>query len=426
MSSPLSELLLRDATGRQRKVRLGQLIGQGGAGSVYTTPDMTGVVVKIYRPDTKPEDIQKYARKLEAMLGVAPQLADLDFDGRPHDRFRGGERYVQIAWPSEIALDKQNRFVGYVMPSVAIGGTASLEAVMDERDAHRLGIPAGLGQKVTLAFQLANVIAELHSSGHYLVDIKPVNLNFYKKTLYMAILDCDGFSILGKNERFVAPQHTEEYLAPEFQRTSDPNRDPESQDRFGLGVIIFRLLNLGLHPYDGLPLDNRVPNERQEKIAENLYAYGLTPHPRMAPRKQSIHECIPIELRKMFDRAFVGRTSQRPSAKDWATILVGYARKQDGLLQQCAVNNEHLHFSGMPCGSCQQITVREALLKPPKRKPGRPRKAPAPVATVMASTKNVKLAGRSPPVAYCQQCGHSYDPADLSVHFCDQCGASLV
>ena len=33
----------------------------------------------------------------------------------------------------------------------------------------------------------------------------------------MAMLDCDGFSIQGRGERFEAPQVTVDYLAPEFQ-----------------------------------------------------------------------------------------------------------------------------------------------------------------------------------------------------------------
>lgn len=42
-------------------------------------------------------------------------------------------------------------FAGYVMPSLAGAKTASLEAVMEERDAARLGRPVMLGQKMQLA-----------------------------------------------------------------------------------------------------------------------------------------------------------------------------------------------------------------------------------------------------------------------------------
>jgi DNA-binding helix-hairpin-helix protein with protein kinase domain len=451
MNPLVSDVIVLDATGARRNIRLGKLIGQGGAGAIYLSPDLADSVVKIYAPSTNPKDLETYARKLKAMLDVPPSLVDLGGDGQPYNRFRSSERFVQIAWPTGVVLDRGGRFLGYVMPSVATGDTASLEEAMDERDAQRLGIPMGLGQRVTLGCQLAKVIAELHLSGHYLVDLKPSNLNFYKKPLFMAILDCDGFSIRGRSERLGAPQHTPDYLAPEFQVAGDPNTNPEAQDRFGLGVIIFRLLNLGIHPFSGRPLDNQVPNELQEKIADRLYAYGLNPHPRLAPQVLSIHDCIPVELRNMFDKAFTGRPIQRPSAAGWAAVLETYSRRQNGHIQQCSANHEHWHFSGMPCGTCRQSEVRNALLTPPKPTRGRPRKTARPLPVAKATAARAPLgkarvpkapAAQASParqsakktmpttnpvttIVPCTKCGEPYDSAEPSRNFCDKCGAQL-
>ena len=95
--------------------------------------------------------------------------------------------------------------------------TSELEYILQERQARAAHLPTGLGAKVTLAANLAAVIAELHRQGHHVIDLKPVNLRFYRQSLYMAMLDCDGFSIQGRGERFAADQVTPDYLAPEFQ-----------------------------------------------------------------------------------------------------------------------------------------------------------------------------------------------------------------
>lgn len=437
MNAAQSMLVVRDASGTQLRVHLGQLIGQGGAGSVYLSSELPGSVIKIYGPSNSAKDLESYARKLEAMLEVPPDLVDLGLDGQPYNRFRGGEQFVQIAWPTSTVHDIRGNFLGYVMPSVVTAGTASLESVMDDRDAQQLGMSIGIGHRVTLAAQLAKVISQLHAVGHYLVDLKPVNLNFYKKTLFMAILDCDGFSICGKKGRFEASQHTEDYLAPEFQATGDPNRDPQAQDRFGLGVIIFRLLNLGIHPFAGRPLDNSVPNEQQEKIAQRLYPYGLTPHARVAPLVKSVHECIPDDLRVMFDKTFIGKPAQRPPAKEWADILETYARRQSGRIVQCASVPAHWHFAGMACSQCLQEAMRNALLAPVKPKRGRPRKPtpgmahaspPALSAHAMAApavSANPVVTNVAVNSAFCIRCGNAYDPTDPYAQFCDQCQAPL-
>lgn len=57
-------------------------------------------------------------------------------------------------------------------------------------------------------------------------------------------------ALRGGGERFPAGQFTAEYLAPEFQKTGKvPEKQEEWQDRFALAVILFQLLNFGLHPY---------------------------------------------------------------------------------------------------------------------------------------------------------------------------------
>lgn len=323
---------------------LGKLIKSGGAGSVYLLPGAPAQVAKLYHPHI---DRAANQRKLGAMLELTPELPD---------KLENGKRYVQIAWPQAAVHDKQGSFLGFVMPLLDMAHTAELEQVLQERQARAAGLPVGLGPKVTLAANLAGVLAALHQQQHYVVDLKPVNLRFYRDSLTIAMLDCDGFSIQGKGERYRAEQFTTDYLAPECQRKGMPAGAVAAQDRFALAVVIFQLLNFGIHPYSGKPANAQVPTDIPARIRDGYYAYGVKRHKAIAPNVTSGHALMPPDLRALFDRAFAGSTTNRPSATDWAQLLRGLALRhavpaQNGIVI-CQVNPEHQHFAGLQCAAC--------------------------------------------------------------------------
>ncbi|PLY39391.1 hypothetical protein CSZ94_26665 [Janthinobacterium sp. ROICE36] len=329
-----------------RSLVLGKLVKSGGAGSVYLLPGAPAQVVKLYHPHL---DRAANRRKLEAMLELSPELPD---------QLENGKRYVQIAWPQAAVFDGQGGFAGFVMPLLDMAQTAELEQIMQERQARAAGLPTGLGPKLTLAANLAAVIDALHQQQHYVVDLKPVNLRFYRDSLYIAMLDCDGFSIQGHAERFPAEQFTADYLAPEFQRKGMPAGTEMAQDRFALAVLIFQLLNFGIHPYSGRPGNAQVATDIPGRIRDGCYAYGVKRHKQLAPNATSGHALMPPELRAMFDRAFSSSPRlQRPSAADWAQLLRGYAQRSGGKLTICAVNPEHQHFAGLACAACARDKV---------------------------------------------------------------------
>lgn len=331
---------------RGRSLVLGRLLKSGGAGSVFLLENAPGEVAKLYHPQV---DLATYERKLEAMLALCPDLPD---------REEGGRRYVQIAWPRALARDRRGRLLGFVMPELDIAATSDLEHVLQERQAREAGLPTGLGAKITLAANLAAVMAELHRQHHYVVDLKPLNLRFYRETLYIAMLDCDGFSVQGRGERFPAGQFTADYLAPEFQGRGIGAGQEEAQDRFALAVVVFQLLNFGIHPYSGRPQNERVPTDLPGRIRGNHYAYGLKPSKAMLPNPASGHRMMPESLRRLFDRAFSVGGRDRPTVAEWSECLRQYATRERGLLVACARSSGHQHFAGHDCAACQ----REALV----------------------------------------------------------------
>ena len=330
-----------------RSLQLGKLIKSGGAGSVYMLPGSPAQVAKIYHPQL---DMVASRRKLEAMLALTPDLPD---------QLENGRRYVQIAWPQAAAHDSQGGFRGFVMPLLDMAETAELEQILQERQARAAGLPTGLGPKVTLAANLAGVLAALHQQQHYVIDLKPVNLRFYRDSLTIAMLDCDGFSIRGKNERYRAEQVTADYLAPECQRTGLPTGHEAAQDRFALAVVIFQLLNFGIHPYSGRVSSALAPTDIAARIRDGYYAHGVTPHQQIAPNVTSGHALMPAELRTLFDRAFAGPPQSRPTALDWMTLLRRYAlRHADpsaNALLVCQANAAHQYFAGFACAACARV-----------------------------------------------------------------------
>ncbi|MGH8030157.1 MAG: hypothetical protein ACREO3_09500, partial [Arenimonas sp.] len=362
---------MSDAAGRTvvagdgRRLRLGKLIKSGGAGSVHRVLDETASVAKLYHATV---DVATYARKIEAMLDLRPHLPELQ-DGDQH--------IVQLAWPQTALRDERGRFLGFLMPLVDFDATSELECVLQERQARRMGLPTGLGAKVTLAANLATVIAELHRQRHYIVDLKPVNLRFYQRSLYMAILDCDGFSIQGRGERFEAPQYTPEYLAPEFHARGLTAAGEAAQDRFALAVVVFQLLNFGIHPFTGRPQSHQVPTDIPGRIAGRWYSHGLRANASLLPTPSSGHAAMPPELRALFDRAFDNTGATRPSADEWSDLLRGYAQRAAGKLRACASDATHQHYTGHECAACargQRIAEAAAAIA------SAPRRAPASIA----------------------------------------------
>jgi DNA-binding helix-hairpin-helix protein with protein kinase domain len=222
------------------------------------------------------------------------------------------------------------------------------------------------------------------------VDLKPVNLRFYRRSLYMAMLDCDGFSIHGDGERFAAPQYTPEYLAPEFQLRGLTEAGELQQDRFALAVVVFQLLNFGIHPFTGRPASDTVPSDIPGRIAGRWYGYGLKPEPAISPSPASGHAHMPNALRAMFDRAFSGGDAARPTAGEWSSLLRGYAQRASGHVVVCGVDAAHQHFAGQACAAC----ARGAMIAEVRRVAA---SLPKPLSSLSSSSRFARPQSAAPP-----------------------------
>jgi DNA-binding helix-hairpin-helix protein with protein kinase domain len=325
----------------RKKIDVGKRIAGGGAGDIHIIPNAPGMVLKLYRT---PEDRKIYSLKLEAMLAKPPRLP-------PHKH--NGNEYHQLAWPDAIAETEKGDFLGFTMPEIDFSGSASLERMLQKKMRAVSGLPEFYGYRVSAAYNLAASVAELHSRGHHIIDLKPVNCRVYRANMLLGLLDCDGFSIEGAaGRRFHASQYTPEYIAPEASKNK-PEELGEEQDYFALAVTIFRLLNNGLHPFQAKLPKGISGGTLQEMIEANYYAYGISGANNCFPAMQTIHQTFPTELRKMFDQAFTRKT--RPSAAKWRDVLREYANPASGRLIKCNSDPvNHAHF-GNGCGWCELV-----------------------------------------------------------------------
>lgn len=340
------------------RLTLGKLLNKGGAaGKIYEIVGQPAKVAKIFHERQKSNTNRL---KLEAMVVNNPNIPSVR---------AGGVEYVQIAWPEAVLEDDEGYCVGYLMPFINTAEAVSLDHLMQGAVRAKLGLSDKYEYRVMAAYNVALMVASLHKYGHYIIDLKPANVSIYKKTMTVAMFDCDGFSIQGEQARFPAEFVSEEYIYPEGMAQSCEDMG-EEQDKFALAVIIFKLLNNGIHPFSGVAKKNADSAlSIQERIEQYHYAYGMWGDSYQAPHPYSIHEFLPQSTMKLFDRAFV-KGQKRPTAAEWQAELDFLLKN----LKHCKKNPNHAYFTNKGCGLCVAEERLKANLKTIKEKQAEPRK----------------------------------------------------
>ena len=344
------------SNGHFERVAMGELINKGGAaGKIYAVPQYPELVAKIFHDKTKS---QTNRQKLEAMLENRPNIPNIK---------RGDKTYVQIAWPVAILEDDEGFCVGYLMPLINTDDAVSLDHLMQKAVRRKQHLTEKYEDRLAAAFNVTAMVAALHQCGHYIIDLKPSNVSVYKENMYVAMFDCDGFSINGENKRYPAEYVSEEYIYPEG-KNQNPEEMGEEQDLFALAVIIFKLLNNGIHPFSGSPRKKEFDMlSIQERIDNNYYAYGMWPDKYQAPHPDSIHEYFERKTLDMFERAF-SKDPHRPTAKEWYIHLNELSHN----LKPCKKNPDHAYFTNKGCGLCaveERVKIRLTQIKKEKTEP---------------------------------------------------------
>ena len=325
-----------------------QKIGQGGEGVIYliTLNGQKYAVKKYYKPN---ENLHK---KVKAMLGKAPDDSVQKINS---------QIFIQLAWPIGLCYDG-NSFCGFVMPYVDLNHTNTLDFYLDPRLFKEKFSTGNLSLtfKIEIARNLAGVVKLLHSKGHFFIDFKPQNVRVYDRYHLISLIDCDGFSIEGSTgERFPANGYSSEYIYPDaLQKNKKPQELGIKQDLFALSVVIFQLLNYGIHPFSGIISSGDTATTTDDKVKQGYYPYGLIMHSRIKPLNYSAHNSLPNTLRALFDKAFIANSSYPPKVEEWISEFEDIISNKK--LQKCIkhpTKPEHIHFGGHDCMAC----MREAI-----------------------------------------------------------------
>ena len=327
-------------------------IGRGGAAIVYLIKSgkYKDKALKLYHEEELSKRGSMLQAKIQAMIQAQPENRDMAFEGHVTPQF---------VWPEVEVLDKNEEFVGFVLPYLEPSSYYILSEYLYETD--KLDTKhQSITERMQVCRNLASAVLSLHKAGHYFVDMKPQNIFVHKEQSTVTFIDCDGFSIMGGE--FPCYQYSPSYIAPEYinKRPEEELSHSSQQDEFVLAVLLFQILDFGNHPYSCRILDDSLlpPDGEQtlnSRVANEFYPYD-NKISGISPIAHSIYQYWPDRLRRLFDKSFCD--AARPSAEKWYSLLHSYIEGWDNTFIKCEKHPEdmvHRHFKGFPCYVCSEF-----------------------------------------------------------------------
>ncbi|MBK9080491.1 MAG: protein kinase [Hyphomicrobium sp.] len=299
-------------TRTRSRLTLSKHIGRGGEGDVFAVAERPGYLAKIYRNSVDGVLAAKLdhlaSRRIPALKAVS-------------------------AWPEEPIAAPRGGIVGFLMP-----------AVTDAKPLHELMSPklrrtefpaASFNLLVEVALSIAEALDAFHAQDLVVGDINGRNI-LVRQSGSVCFIDIDSIQV-GDGRQFPCTVGMPEYTPPELQGLSfaDHRRSKDS-DLFGLPVLIFQLLAMGRHPFDG----TRLAREKAIKRHVSAFAWAAPFRTRpLAPLGMKPEQVLDDRMARMFAAAFAvkARFTGRPTARDWADALADYQTH----LNTCASNPQH-------------------------------------------------------------------------------------
>lgn len=286
----MTGLLLR--TGDGTPVVLGQRLGRGGEGSVYTVVNSSRLAVKVYHDHANNDDRERRLRALIKATGSGASPA--------------------VAWPKQRVMDHSGRTVGFLM-----------ESFPDARPIHELYTPlsrrtyfpaAHRGFLVRAALNLARVVARLHDDRFVVGDLNHSSVLVLPDAT-VRIVDADSFPI---PPDFICRVGTPEYMPAELQHADLGLVKRQSHhDVFALSVLIYQLLLGGRHPfagYGGRPSANLGDNIRRVK------RYQFTARQR-ADLAAALSDERNVTVPCLFESIFTRSSRKKQTSEAWVAAL---------------------------------------------------------------------------------------------------------
>jgi serine/threonine protein kinase len=322
--------------GGQRLV-LGECIGSGGEGDVWTVVGPLDWLVKLYKPGM---DIASLERKVGWLIAHPPVPT--------------GPR-TAFAWPIErvYAATDRSQFRGFVMRR-ASGKPLYLLTNVKDRLAHARHVH--WGQLLAIAQNLCNLVHALHVAGHVAGDINESNFHVDIITGSVTMLDCDSVQSTDTStgEVYHCVVAKPDFCPPEIQNRVGSATLGHEQDSFALAILVFLLILEGTHPFAGV--DEHPEQDFASRILRGASPFVPGSSIRPPPLSPSL-TILDASLRALVQRAFgagLRIPHVRPTPAEWSRTLHD-ARQR---LTSCAQNPLHQFSSGQSdCPWCHRRVV---------------------------------------------------------------------
>jgi DNA-binding helix-hairpin-helix protein with protein kinase domain len=283
---------------------LGDKIGSGEEGEVYSVRDSEPIAVKIFFPEYR----QTKESKIRSMVKES---------NRPDDLISKGGNRRSIIWPETVIENMATgEFLGYTMPQEDLEGVDTALVGASKLDWVRNSVK-GLG----IAFNLTIMVKKIHDLGHAVGDFNHKNIIIDDG--YIKLIDCDGFDISNNGDTYSANTIGTRYTPPEGR--PDNIEAVQKMDRFCLAVHIFQFLMKGNHPFRAIGSD-AVGGDCRDKIKQNEFPYINSSQNISPPENLKIeYNHIPADLKKLLVKCFTtGKYENldvRPTPTDWKNTL---------------------------------------------------------------------------------------------------------
>ncbi|MCL4346018.1 MAG: hypothetical protein M1375_02140 [Candidatus Thermoplasmatota archaeon] len=328
-------------------VRLGDMAHSGGEGQIYEIIGSPEKFAKIYTDGSLSNSRLRKLRveKVRKMIVKPP------------------ERIDGLAWPESILFeghpDPEN-FVGFTMRRFDrmqmlenIYTTETRNELIQDIEWSNLKMWSSL---FMVALNLSIIMEDVWRKGYIIPDLSPSNI-LVDMDMRVALIDCDSFLIRGEND-FGRIVGNPEYTSPERLTMRKMGNVDEASWRFSFGVIVFRILMLGFHPFRGIFQDNPEYSETDNIRRGNSPFFGGDGKRQYGSPPEFT---IPEPLKPLFVRAFVyGLKSPmiRPDFTEWRKALQKIYELRHENFEKCPRTETHIFYENS-LGTCPWCMMQE-------------------------------------------------------------------